>query len=231
MEGADFYSYLSGYRNLQVVAALKGGVSRSAIEEVLAIAGLSERASDKVKTYSHGMRQRLGIAQALLGWPEFIILDEPTSGLDPQGIKEVRELIGRLSAERSMTIFLSSHLLNEIEQMATSMAIINEAKVVVQGEVQDLLSSADNVVEIDARPIEKAISLIESQRFVYGMKRNGQFLEVRMPLQQVSSLNVQLVNAGLEVHALIPRRSLEEYFLSITEQASSVPVSPQRRLH
>jgi len=139
VEGADFYSYLSGYRNLEVIEALKGGVTRGAIEEVLAIVGLSERASDRVKTYSHGMRQRLGIAQALLGWREFIILDEPTSGLDPQGIKEVRELIRRLSAERSMTIFVSSHLLNEIEQTATSMAIINEAKMLFKGKYKTCL--------------------------------------------------------------------------------------------
>ena len=173
------------------------------------------------------MRQRLGIAQALLGWREFIILDEPTSGLDPQGIKEVRELIRRLSAERSMTIFVSSHLLNEIEQTATSMAIINEAKMLFKGKYKTCLVRLTMSQKSTLGPIEKAINLIEGQRFVYGVKRNGQFLEVRMPLQQVSSLNVQLVNAGLEVHALIPRLSLEEYFLSINEQTSSVPVSPQ----
>ena len=231
VESADFYSYLSGHRNLEVVAALTGGVSPGAIEEVLTIVGLEERAGDRVKTYSHGMRQRLGIAQALLGWPEFIILDEPTSGLDPQGIKEVRELVRRLSREREMTIFLSSHLLNEIEQTATNMAIIHEGKVVVQGSVQDLLSSGNNVVKIEARPIEKAISVIEGQRFVQGLKRDGQFLEVKMPLERINSLNVSLVNASVEVHALIPRRSLEEYFLSITERASNVEVSSKRPLH
>jgi len=222
VESADFYLYLSARRNLEIVAALRGGVPPRAIDEVLEIAGLTKRADDKVKTYSHGMKQRLGIAQALLGDPEFIILDEPTLGLDPQGIKEVRELIMRLSTERRITVFLSSHLLSEIEQTATSMAIINKGVLVVQGNVRELLNTGDSMVKMDVRPLERAVRVIEHQPFVAGLERNGEFLEVKMPLEKSAELIAMLVAEGIEVHALIPRRSLEEYFLTITEGASDV---------
>ena len=222
VERPDFYLYLSARRNLEIVAALMGGVAAQNIDQALDTVSLSGRASDNVKAYSHGMKQRLGIAQALLGNPEFIVLDEPTSGLDPQGIKEVRELIKHLSAERNMTVFLSSHLLSEIEQTATNMAIINNGELIVQGKVADLLNSGDDIVRIDARPIEPAVTLIEQQGFVKEVTRNQQLLDVKMPLEKISVLNELLVGGGIEIHALMPRRSLEEYFLAITEGASDV---------
>lgn len=226
VESADFYSYLSGRKNLEIIAALMHGVNRRGIDEVLDIVGLAGRASDKVKTYSHGMKQRLGIAQALLGNPEFIVLDEPTTGLDPQGIKEVRRLIRSLSADRAITIFLSSHLLSEIEQTATSMAIINAGKLVVQGKVQELLTSGGTVVRIDARPVAQAAELLERQSFVAEVRRDEQILEVTVPADKISTLNGILVAAGLEVRALIPQRSLEEYFLSLTEGATEHRIPP-----
>jgi len=223
VERSDFYLYLSARKNLEIVASFMGGVKAGAIDEALHVVGLAERASDKVKAYSHGMKQRLGIAQALLGAPEFIILDEPTSGLDPQGIKEVRELIRLLSTERGMTVFLSSHLLSEIEQTATHMAIINRGELIVQGSVGELLHAGDDLIRIDARPADRAAEIIGQQPFVKEAKRNQQYLDVKMPLERVHELNTALVQAGIAVHALIPRRSLEEYFLSLTEGASDVP--------
>lgn len=222
VERADFYQYLSARRNLEIIASLCGGLQRRTIDNVLELVGLLHRAGDKVKTFSHGMKQRLGIAQALLGNPELIILDEPTTGLDPQGIKEVRELIGRLPTERSLTVFLSSHLLGEIEQTATSMAIINAGVLVVQGKVAELLNTGDSIVRIDARPLENARALIGSQRFVKSMKQINGLLEVNMPLSETGTLSGLLVNAGIEVHSLVPRRSLEDYFLSITEGATDI---------
>jgi ABC-2 type transport system ATP-binding protein len=222
VERADFYLYLSARRNLEIVASMRGGVPPHAIDEVLGIVGLLERGVDRVKTYSHGMKQRLGIAQALLGNPEFIILDEPTTGLDPQGIKEVRELIRKLSAERGITIFLSSHLLSEIEQTASSMAIINAGNLVVQGKVDELLMSGESVVRVDARPAGKARQVIEQQPYVSGISISNGTFAVRMPVEKAALLNAALVDACVEVHSLVPRRSLEEYFLSITEGASDV---------
>jgi len=229
VERPDFYLYLTARRNLEIVAALKGGIPSSAIPEVLEIVGLDARADDKVKTYSHGMKQRLGIAQAILGSPEFIVLDEPTSGLDPQGIKEVRELIVRLSSERGITIFLSSHLLNEIEQTATNMAIINSGELVVQGKVRELLDSGDNVVRVDARPIERAMQIIEQQEYVAGISRDNDSLIIKMPRDRIHALNSLLVQAGIQVDALIPKRSLEEYFLQITEGASDGNAPKRKR--
>ncbi|HCV43091.1 MAG TPA: bacitracin ABC transporter ATP-binding protein [Bacteroidetes bacterium] len=222
VESADFYQYLTARKNLDMIASLGGGLTRRAIDEVLNLVGLFPRAEDKVKTYSHGMKQRLGIAQALLGNPELIILDEPTTGLDPQGIKEVRELIRRLSKERAITVFLSSHLLSEIEQTATSMAIINMGELVVQGKVGALLNTGENVVKIDARPLEEARLLISKQQYVKGIKQINNTLEVNMPLDHAGELNTMLVRAGLEVYSLIPRRSLEDYFLSITDGSTDI---------
>jgi ABC-type multidrug transport system ATPase subunit len=226
VESADFYSYLSGRKNLEIVAALMQGIKPGNIDEVLDIVGLAERANDKVKTYSHGMKQRLGIAQALLGNPEFIVLDEPTTGLDPQGIKEVRHLIRSLSADRAITIFLSSHLLSEIEQTATSMAIINAGKLVVQGKVHELLTTGGTVVRVDARPVARAAEILARQSYVADVRRNDQMLEVTLPAEKIGTLNGILVAAGLEVRALIPKRSLEEYFLSLTEGAAEPSAPP-----
>lgn len=222
VERADFYLYLSARRNLEIVAALRGGCTRQELEEVLDIVGLTERADDTVKTYSHGMKQRLGIAQALLGSPEFVILDEPTTGLDPQGIKEVRELIKRLSRERAMTVFLSSHLLSEIEQTATSMAIINRGKLVVQGRVKELLNDGASVVKIEASPIGKAYELLRRRQDVERVEMMDNSLEVRVAPERIGDLNTLLVQEGVRVTAVIPKRSLEDYFLSITENASDI---------
>lgn len=230
VERPDFYLYLSARRNLEIVASLMGGVRPDSIDEVLEIVGLGSRSRDKVKTYSHGMKQRLGLAQALLGSPEFIILDEPTSGLDPQGIKEVRDLIKRLSTERAITIFLSSHLLSEIEQTATSMAIINAGELIVQGKVQELLHEEDTVVKITATPMETARTIIGRLPFVQAIAVNGQTIEAKMSHQHASAVNAALVQGGVAVHALVPRRSLEEYFLAITEGASDVK-PPVNRTH
>ena len=227
VERADFYLYLSARRNLEIIAALTGKADAKKIDEVLKTVGLLERAADKVKTYSHGMKQRLGIAQALLGDPEFIILDEPTTGLDPGGIKEVRELILRLSAERSITVFLSSHLLNEIEQTASSMAIINAGKLVVQGKVKALLEEQEGVVRIDARPVEDVLRLLSEHRMAASVTRAGELIEARMSVADVPALARLLVGAGIEVRALVPRRSLEEYFLSLTDQAEAPGKGPR----
>jgi ABC-2 type transport system ATP-binding protein len=229
VERPDFYLYLSARKNLEIVAALAGGVPERLIDEVLAIVSLTDRADDRVKTYSHGMKQRLGIAQALLGSPDFIILDEPTSGLDPQGIKEVRELIRRLSVERSMTVLLSSHLLSEIEQTATSMAIINGGRLIVQGGVEELLATGDVHLQIDARPLEQAIVLLQGHPGVSDLKRNNAFVECTVSQDIVGHLNRLLVDGCVEVRAFVPKRSLEEYFLAITEGASEVAPSGRGR--
>ena len=219
VERADFYLYLSARRNLQIVADLNGGVPSSAIGEVLETVGLAARAGDRVKSYSHGMKQRLGLAAALLGSPELVVLDEPTSGLDPHGIKEVRDLIARLAADGKVTVFLSSHLLSEIEQLATSMAIINNGSLVVQGSVRELLGAGTGVVDVVAVPADRALEVIRSLPYVEEATAADDRIRVKMPASHAGPMNADLVRAGIEVRALVPQRSLEEYFLSITGEA------------
>ena len=216
VERADFYLYLSARRNLEIIADLNGGVSQSAITEAFETVGLASRAGDRVKSYSHGMKQRLGLAAALLGSPELVVLDEPTSGLDPHGIKEVRDLIARLASERNVTVFLSSHLLSEIEQLATSMAIINNGSLVVQGSVRELLGAGTGTVHVIAVPAGRALEIIRSLPYVEEAALQEDRIRVKIPAARAGAMNAELVRAGVEIQALIPERSLEEYFLSIT---------------
>jgi len=222
VERADFYQYLSARRNLQIIADLNGGVPSSSIREVLETVGLTSRAGDRVKSYSHGMKQRLGLAAALLGSPELVVLDEPTSGLDPHGIKEVRELIARLAAERNVTVFLSSHLLSEIEHLATSMAIINSGSLVVQGSVAELLREGSGKMEVVAVPAARALEILRTLPYVEDAAPEGDSILVRLPAAHAGAMNAALVGAGIEIRALVPRRSLEEYFLSITGEAGGL---------
>ena len=216
VERADFYLHCTARRNLEIVAGVRGGVEEREIDRVLGIAGLTDRADDKVKVFSHGMKQRLGIAQALLGSPELILLDEPMTGLDPQGIKDVRDLICRLAREEGVTVFFSSHLLHEIEQTATTLAIINQGRLAAQGSVAQLLSRRQLRVRFEVRPVERAIELCAGLNFVSGLAMEEDSLECSLPLERIAEVNRLFVNAGLEVRGVIPRRSLEDYFLSIT---------------
>jgi len=229
VERPDFYLYLSARRNLEIVAALRGRPDRRQIDEVLDMVSLLSRADDAVRTFSHGMKQRLGIAQALLGFPDLVILDEPTSGLDPHGIKEVRELIRRLAVERSMTIFLSSHLLHEIEQTATRMAIINNGSTVVQGGVNELLADGTPMVTLQAAPLEEARRVVAQFPGVTGLEVDGAVLRFSADRGAIPALARRLVEEHIAIDSIVPRRSLEEYFLAITEGASDVPRNARRR--
>jgi ABC-type multidrug transport system ATPase subunit len=223
VERADFYPYLSARRNLRIIAALAGAKGDRPVDRALELAGLSARADDRVASFSHGMKQRLGLAGALLGSPEFVILDEPTTGLDPQGIKEVRELLKGLAADEGLTVFLSSHLLVEIEQIATSMAIINDGRLVVQGKVRELLDEASGPVVIEASPVDHAMEVVRATPWGGSASASGNQIRVQMPAADVPALNAALVAAGVAVRSLVPRRSLEEYFLSVTEGGTEKP--------
>ncbi|MBI3578509.1 MAG: ABC transporter ATP-binding protein [Ignavibacteriales bacterium] len=222
VEKPDFYLYLSAYKNLEIVGALNGGTNRKRILEVLDLVGLSERVYDKVKTYSHGMKQRLGIAQSLLSDPELVILDEPTNGLDPQGMKEIRDLIHHLSHDQKKTIMLSSHLLNEVEMVATRMAILNHGEMVVQGEVKKLLDEGEKYVVVKGQPKTKLLAVIKKQKFVKSVTEKNEAMELSMAFKDIPTLVKALVRSGVAVHSVTPRRSLEDFFLSITENESKI---------
>ena len=211
--------YLSAYKNLEILGKLSNtNVSCKRIMKILEMVGLEKRHASKVKTFSHGMKQRLGLAQALLHDPELIILDEPTTGLDPQGIKEIRDLILFLSRDKGKTILLSSHILKEVQIIATRMIIINRGKTIVQGTVDQLMNSEKMKVKVAVDDIQKAKSCIELTMWKNNLlSADSNELEFKLDNHEIAILNKHFVESGIEVHSLVPTRSLEDYFLRITE--------------
>jgi ABC-type multidrug transport system ATPase subunit len=218
VEKPDLYKYLTGYENLSLFAKMSGkGISKETIDNTLALVGLEKRCHDPVRVYSQGMKQRLGIAVALVHDPAFIILDEPTNGLDPQGIADIRNLILYLSKERKKTVLVSSHLLSEIEQVADSMLIINKGKKIVEGRVNELLNPNHVRLEITVDDDQKAKQLIENTSWSKGLKNapDGKLI-VETEAQAVGQLNKLLVESNINVTSLRSMNSLEAYFLSLT---------------
>ena len=217
VEKPAFYNHLSALRNLEILGGLQKPVSRRQIMEQLERVGLADRAEDPVKTYSHGMNQRLGLALILLNEPELVILDEPTTGLDPQGMKEVRELIRELARERGVTIFLSSHLLYEVELIATRMAIIHQGKLRVEGSVQDLLKKGPSSVLVKTDRPEEALQFLKTNESYRSAAIHTDGINIELDQERIPELNRRLINAGFNVHGLIPQRTLETYFLNLIE--------------
>jgi len=222
VEKPDFYGYLSAYKNLEILGRLsQTDVSKKRIMEVLEFVRLEKRYKSKVKTFSHGMKQRLGLAQALLHDPDLIILDEPTTGLDPQGMKEIRELIIHLSKDEHKTILLSSHILSEVEIVATRMIILNKGKKVVEGSVAELLNRDELKVTVETENPADAERFIKESKWsdkLNSSANNNMVFTLRQ--NELSELNKYLVGKGINVSALIPTRSLEGYFLEITDKES-----------
>ncbi len=218
IEKPDFYEYLSAERNLWLLARFGGfDIPATRISEVLEMVGLSERAKSKVKTYSKGMKQRLGIAQAILHDPELIILDEPGSGLDPSGIKDIRELIFHLNRDLGKTIFLSSHLLYEVELIANKMIIINKGEVVVEGEVKNLLDAFDVKTYFGVKDPRSALNIIKDSgiEIEEAVVENGK-LAVRARRDLIPELNKYLALKGMEVESINQIQTLEDYFMNLT---------------
>ena len=228
IEAPAFYENFSGRQNLRMLAAMSGGATTRAVEEVLELVGLRARARDPVRVYSHGMRQRLGIAQALLPNPELIILDEPTDGLDPQGLAEVRDLIRRLRDERGLTVILSSHLLHEVEQICNRVAIIDGGRLLYQGPVQDLVAQGQRIRLKTDRLNDAFELLVNDQRL--SVTRNGdQSLYLQVADEAVPDINALLVQNGFRVMEISAQReSLEEVFLRLT-RAAHLPDKPLDR--
>ena len=219
IEAPAFYENFSGQQNLRMLAAMSGGAERQRIEMVLEIVGLRDRANDPVRVYSHGMRQRLGIAQALLPNPEFVILDEPTDGLDPQGLHEIRVLIRRLRDEFGLTVMLSSHLLHEVEQICNRVAIIETGHLLYQGSVGDLIAE-HHWIKLRVDRLSEAYELLSLDPEL-SISRNGdESLHLRITDEQIPVVNARLVQQGFSVMEISPQReSLEEVFLRLTQEA------------
>lgn len=223
IERPDLYKYLSAYHNLSIFAKLSGvKPSKAQLMEQLQLVGLADRANSLVKTFSQGMKQRLGIAIALVHNPRLIILDEPTNGLDPQGIADMRNLILQMSRQMGKTVIVSSHLLSEIEQVANRMLIINKGEKIVEGSVSELLDPAKTLVQINTANDAAALQVVQQSRWANGMVTTEAGIKIQMDKADIPELNTALVAAGVPVLALQPRHSLEDYFLSLTTPAQHV---------
>lgn len=216
IEKPDFYKYLSAYKNLQLFSRISGKPSSSQeIREMLDFVGLAGRENDRVGGFSHGMRQRLGIAQTLLHQPDLIVLDEPTTGLDPQGIIDMRNLILRLKNEQKKTIILSSHNLSEVELICNRMVIIHQGKSIVEGSVAELLNEDEQIIRIqtDSLSMPKLITLLQTN--YQPLQVNEQFVEISLLKENIPALNAQIVAAGLPIFAIEAKRKLEDYFINL----------------
>ncbi len=216
IEKPDTYGYLSGYENLKIFSKIfSRPTSLSALDVLLEKVGLKGRGKDKVKSYSQGMKQRLGIAIALLNDPDFIMLDEPTNGLDPQGITEIRNLIGHFSKNEGKTILVSSHLLNEIEMVADSMIILHKGEKIAEGKVQQLLDPTKTIVTIETSKLQGAMNLIQNSNWSNKLVSNNE-LRFEMDKEEIPMLVKSLVEHDIPVSNVQSNHSLENYFLKLT---------------
>lgn len=220
VENPDMYKYMSGKDNLKIFARMYPNVDDKRIDEVIKIVDLERAINDKVKTYSLGMKQRLGIAQALLHSPKLLILDEPTNGLDPAGIKELRELIRKLSAETGLTVLVSSHILGEMQQMCDRVGIINKGKMVTVKTIDELINMTQSddkqnmVIRTDNN--EEAAKLLEGIKITTSLMADG--IHVELSKERVPEIVTTLTTANISIFGMdkMEAHSLEDVFMKLT---------------
>jgi ABC-2 type transport system ATP-binding protein len=217
VEAPTFYPYMSGRRNLELLAAFDGGDAPGRIDGALATVELAGRGRDRVGGYSHGMRQRLGIAAALLRAPKLLLLDEPATGLDPGGMRDMRLLIRRL-ADEGMTVLLSSHLLTEVEEVCNRVAIVRSGQIVYEGEIADLKSSAGTTYRLVTTDDERALAVCRAQPGLTNARLESGRISFTADESAVAELSQALVEAGALIRSLAPQTvTLEDLFFSLTE--------------
>ena len=211
-----FYDYLSGWRNLEILSHYSAPTPRERIREVIDWVGLTGREKSKVRTYSHGMRARLALAQALLPQPELLILDEPGDGLDPEGIHEMRQTIRRLHRELGLTIFLSSHLLSEVEQVCTRIAVMNQGRKVFEGSL-DQIKQPQSWVQLRVDDFAKAALLLRQEKLVVE-ERDGKFIALA-PNVGTDQVVRRLVEQGMAVYEIVRhQQTLEDFYLDLVRR-------------
>jgi ABC-2 type transport system ATP-binding protein len=222
VEEPHFHAHLTGRENLRVVASVRGPEALGRIDGMLDRVGLSDRGDDRVRTYSQGMRQRLGVARCLLADPELLILDEPTNGLDPAGILELRAMIAELVAE-GRTVFLSSHLLDEVEKTCHAAAVIDQGRMIAQGPIAEITGAGQVQVEFGCDDPHAAIDLLDGHPAVTESQSLADGILVTLAgADGVASINTRLVRAGIAVHRIeTVRTSLEQRFIQITSRVGA----------
>ncbi|MEK5249891.1 ABC transporter ATP-binding protein [Bacillus sp. FSL R9-9530] len=217
VENPELYTYLTGWENLKQFARMLGDISDERIIEIAKMVHLDERIHDKVKTYSLGMKQRLGIAQALLGNPKLLILDEPTNGLDPAGIRELREFIHKLVKEENMSVFISSHLLSEVQLICDRVAIIHKGKMITVAPIEELIKTASDRVEWVVTPISKAKDMLDAAEEIEEVSVEDERLLCRMDVASINVWNKHFVENGIDVHSVKELVfTLEDLFIELT---------------
>ncbi|MEY9977899.1 ABC transporter ATP-binding protein [Lysinibacillus sp. RC79] len=212
VENPEMYKFMTGYKNLLHFARMHKNVTKERIEEVIKQVGLEKRIHEKVSTYSLGMRQRLGLAQALLHRPKFLILDEPTNGLDPAGIREFRMYLRKIAVEDGVSVFVSSHLLSEIELMCDRVAVIQNGKLI---DIRDINVETSSFYYIEATPNDQAAALIQKLDYNLVAENNGYVVEIKK--EDIPKLISQFVNEGIQIFAVQPhQKTLEDQFLEMT---------------
>ncbi|MHC8515061.1 ABC transporter ATP-binding protein [Sporosarcina sp. ITBMC105] len=212
VENPEMYKFMSGYKNLVHFARMHKGVTKERINEVVKQVGMQNRIHEKVSTYSLGMRQRLGLAQALLHRPKFLILDEPTNGLDPAGIREFRQYLRKIAETEGVAVFVSSHMLSEIELMCDRIAVIQNGKLI---DIRDMSETKESFYYMEATPINQAKQLLEQEGFAVEGFKDG--LLVNAEQSQIPGLMERFIAQGLQVFAVQPhRKTLEDEFLEMT---------------
>lgn len=227
LEQPGFYGYMSGRDNLRLFARMLGQADDKKISELLALVGIAERADDKVKRYSMGMRQRLALAQALLGKPRLLVLDEPTNGLDPNGIHGLRLLLRRLAAEQGLTIFFSSHLLSEVEELCDRVVVLHRGEVRAEGPLSELMTAKGFVYRIDVSDVAQAVEVInrmEGARAEPGTLKDSVTVHAESDLARL--INHALVSAGIGVDQLVrTQKGLEDIYIQLTGVPEASPLS------
>ncbi|WOA57539.1 ABC transporter ATP-binding protein [Bacillus mycoides] len=217
VENPELYTYLTGWENLKQFARMLGDISDERIIEIVKMVHLDERIHDKVKTYSLGMKQRLGIAQALLGNPKLLILDEPTNGLDPAGIRELREFIHKLVKEENMSVFISSHLLSEVQLICDRVAIIHKGKMITVAPIEELIKTASDRVEWVVTPISKAKDMLDAAEEIEEVSVEDERLLCRMDVASINVWNKHFVENGIDIHSVKELVfTLEDLFIELT---------------
>ncbi|RAL26636.1 ABC transporter ATP-binding protein [Thermoflavimicrobium daqui] len=218
VENPELYPYLTGRENLEHFARMVKGISQERIDEVIELVELKERIDDTVKTYSLGMRQRLGIAQALLGKPKLLILDEPTNGLDPAGIRELRTFIRQLATQEGISVFISSHILHEVQLLCDRVAIIHQGKILQTNSVTQLVDQ-ERKVEWIIHPVEKGVQILKQISYVSQVEIIDQArILTHMPPEKIAEVNHQMIDKNIDVTGIKQyKQTLEDIFLKMTE--------------
>lgn len=212
VENPEMYKFMSGYKNLLHFARMHKNVTKERIMEVVKQVGLENRIHEKVATYSLGMRQRLGLAQALLHRPKFLILDEPTNGLDPAGIREFRMYLRKIAAEDNVSVFVSSHLLSEIELMCDRVAVIQNGKLI---DIREIHNESTSFYYVEAQPQEQVSAHLAQHDYKFEAVNQGYVIELKK--EDVPALTLGLVQAGMQLFAVQPhQKTLEDQFLEMT---------------